>query len=178
MSKTQPPSKDHSGSSAFALLGLALLVVSIFPAVSLIWAMLQPNGGNDFGAHSMLMLAVIIFFAIISPLTATVGAILVYRFARSTTIRVLAGVSALPTSLVLLYLLVSLLTPKPPTYDPQNFQHLVGRNIGEIQSEFDTTGAKTGTSAGDGKTQYLSLRGMDILADEDGTIHTVKQGHR
>ena len=62
-----------------------------------------------------------------------------------------------------------------PKYDPQDYQHLVGQHLRDARSELDT---KHSVSGAQRSRRFLSLRGMEIVADSDGNILEVKKGLR
>ena len=177
-SMTTPPNANSNESSSTGISGgFALLMISAILPLYLFTMAMWPPGGNDFGAHGMMMAAVGIAFLLVSPLTAASGLFLIHHNSRRITLRLLAWITAIPTIFVLSYLVFEM---RPiPKYDPQDYQHFVGKNLRDVRSELDTRKSLSGSmTSANGVRRYLGLRGMEILANRDGIILEVKTGKR
>jgi len=88
--------------------------------------------------------------------------------------------ASLATAALMILISLTIYDMRPiPKYHPQDYQHLVGRNLRHAQSELDTRHSGAGAVKRGGVSyRYLSFRGMVIVADPDGTITEIKENRR
>ncbi len=163
------------------LLGLVLLAISTVLPLCLLSMVLWPSRGNDFGGGAMALFATAIGFLIVSPAAAACGLFLIHKFGKSRFLRMVSWITLLPTLVALVCVVSSFIYQmRPvPTYNPQNYQHLIGQHLRDARSELDTKHSVSGSGSGNGVSyRFLSLRGMEIVANPDGIITEVKRGLR
>lgn len=156
--------------------GFALLSIAAVLLISIISSHLRPALGRFGDAAWGRAYATIICAALI-PALVVFGQLLVCFGTRSAKYRLPGWILAGLTGLALLALAVSVAySMRPvPTYDPQNYQHLVGQHLRDARSELDT---KHSVSGAQGRNRFLSLRGMVIVTNSDGVITEVRKNSR
>ena len=163
-----------------SLLGFALLLLAAFLALNCASLYIWPKYGR-FGDAEIARFYGTVVCAILVPLSVAAGLILVVRKSGSKKLVlptwIITGVTA-AAMLVPLSCIVYSMRPVP-NYDPQNYQHLVGQHLRDARSQLDTKHSVSGFGGRDGAAcSFLSLRGMEIVADRDGIIIEVKKGRR
>jgi len=168
---------QRKAGTAFASLGIVLLLASAAPPLCMFAMALWPSQGNSFGSNGLAVVAAGISVFIVSLPFVVIGLILVRRFSSAKRLHLVGWIVAAPTvAAVACVAFFAACAMRPiTTYDPQDYQHLVGQNLEEVSSKLDTRHAVN--SYGGGAYHTLSLRGMKIDTDRDGKIVEVKKRH-
>ena len=173
----EPSNANQTGLPYF---GFTLLLISAVIPMLLLSMVLWPTGGNDFGGNGMRLVAAGVVFILVSPATAALGLFLVHKHSGGKALHLFGWLIAMPTIAfsVLLVIGFALKLRPIPKYDAKNYQHLIGQNLRDAETELDTRGSITGFQSGGGVSQrILSLRGMKLFATPDGTITDVRKGY-
>ena len=170
------PSENKPTNGLQCWFGFAFLGAAAFLLFSIISSHLRPAIGR-FGDAAMGRAYATIICSFLIPAMVGVGQLLVCIGTPSRKLRLPGWVLAGMTSLALLVLVSSAIySMRPlPTYDPQDYQHLVGRHLSDARAELDTRHSVSGAST---SYRVLSFRGMKLFATPDGIITEVKKGYR
>ena len=160
--------------------GQALLAIAAFLLFSIVYSHIRPAMGR-FGDAAMGRAYATIVCAFLIPALVFVGQLLVCIGTKSKKLRfpgwLMTGLTAVALSVLLCSVVYSM---RPvPVYNPQNYQHLVGQHLRDAREQLDCKHAVSGAGSEDGKScRFLSLRGMELVANSDGIIIEVKKGLR
>ena len=157
---------------------ISVLASTALPLLLCSMTFSRKASGNDFGSRGMALVFVVVLFVLFSPLAAVIGLYLIRKFSHSKLLHWMGWIAITPTIITFVCLAASIAYDmRPvPTYDPQNYQHLVGQHLKEAKSELDTKFAVSSSGRSGGITNhYMSFRGMVIRANSDGIIIDVKK---
>ena len=160
--------------------GIVVLAIAAFLLIAIVYSHLRPAVGR-FGDAAMGRAYATIACAVLIPSLVLVGQVLVCLGTKSKTLRfpgwLMTGLTAVALSAFGCSVVYSM---RPvPVYDPKDYQHLVGQSLREAREQLDCKHAVSGAGSENGKSRrFLSLRGMELVADSEGTIVEVKKGLR
>ena len=168
---------DEKADSALACgVGFVLLAIAAFLLFSIVHAHVRPVVGR-FGDAAWGRYYATAICVVLIPTLVISGQLLVCNGSRSKKLRLPGWILTGLTVLAMMVLLSSVLhSMRPvPKYDPKNYQHLVGQKLKDARLQLDT---KHSVSGAHGSKPFISFRGMEIVANSDGTITEVKKGLR
>ena len=170
--------KAHNSLACF--FGFALLAMAALLLFGIVRGQINPPVGR-FGELAMGRFLGAIICAFLIPALVMLGQKLVRSGSTSPVLRlpgwIMAGLTIVFLTVQLFFVIYSF---RPvPKYDPQDYQHLVGKHLRDARSELDTKHSVSGAGKGNGVSyRSLSFRGMELVATPDGIITEVKKGLR